>query len=209
MQLCKNCFSYFNSLTGQAIESSTQNTISNFLKNYYLLLTTRINFRFAYILFFYAVITILFSCKKEFKEQELGLKMVDPTELQYSAFGTASSAYCWEDTENGLSDDSILKPTLLGARLLGLPYSVAVMQQASQNLTGGTVGISENKWYVRFKPTNPDQLALLEDQDIDLFDYPLDYEIIQEGDYYDDGVTPVEEIPWLYAVVDVNYIPPA
>jgi hypothetical protein len=52
-------------------------------------------------------------------------------------------------------------------------------------------------------------LAILEDLDIDLFDYPLDYELVQEGDYYDDGVTPAEQIPWLYAVVPANFIPPA
>ncbi|MCG7860031.1 hypothetical protein MD537_23830, partial [Flavihumibacter sediminis] len=47
------------------------------------------------------------------------------------------------------------------------------------------------------------------DMDIDLFDYPLDYELIQEGDYYDDGVTPIEQIPWLYAVVDMNFVAPS
>lgn len=61
---------------------------------------------------------------------------------------------------------------------------------------------------MRFKPTSFDQLAKLEDQDIDLFDYPLDYEVVQEGDYYDDGVTGAESIPWLYAVVPVNFVTP-
>lgn len=105
------------------------------------------------------------------------------------------TGYCWEDSEDGFLLDSILKPTILGARLIGNPYSVANMQQASRNLTNGIAGITENAWYVRFKPSNYSQLATLEDLDIDLFDYPLDYELIQEGDYYNDGVTPVEEIP--------------
>ncbi|MHA4845772.1 hypothetical protein ACX0G7_16480 [Flavitalea antarctica] len=36
----------------------------------------------------------------------------------------------------------------------------------------------------------------------------MDYELIQEGDYFDDGSTSPEDIPWLYAVVDINFIPP-
>jgi hypothetical protein len=126
-----------------------------------------------------------------------------------SLAASASLPYCWDDAEDGLAYDSLLKPTVLGARLVGSPYSVATMQQASRNLTGSTTGITENKWYVRFKPSNPAQLVTLEDLDIDLSDYPLDYELVQEGDYYNDGVTPAEDIPWLYAVVDVNFVPPS
>jgi hypothetical protein len=128
--------------------------------------------------------------------------------MQTEGSGTGAG-YCWEDSEDGLTFDSILKPTILGARLIGNPYSVANMQQASRNLTNGIAGITENAWYVRFKPSNYSQLAALEDLDIDLFDYPLDYELIQEGDYYDDGATPAEEIPWLYAVVNPNFTAPA
>lgn len=84
------------------------------------------------------------------------------------------------------------------------------MQQAYKNLYGGSASsITENKWYMRFKPANPEQLSQLDSLDIDLFDYPLDYEVLQEGDYYNDGVTPAEEIPWLYTVVNPNFTVPA
>jgi hypothetical protein len=83
------------------------------------------------------------------------------------------------------------------------------MQQAAQQVLGSSAGVAVNGWYMRFKPNDADQLATLEDKDIDLFDYPLDYEITQEGDYYNDGVTPAETIPWLYAVVPVNFITPS
>ena len=102
-----------------------------------------------------------------------------------------------------------MKPTILGTRLIGLPYSVATMQQAYLSVYGSSTQAVENSWYMRFKPTSFDQLAKLEDQDIDLFDYPLDYEVVQEGDYYDDGVTGAESIPWLYAVVPVNFVTPS
>ncbi len=83
------------------------------------------------------------------------------------------------------------------------------MQQAYTNLYGSSMGINETNIYVRFKPASPQQLSILEDLDIDLYDYPLDYDVAQQGDYYDDGVTPAEEIPWLYAVVDINFTPPS
>lgn len=163
------------------------------------------------ICLFFTILLIANACKKEIKQQSDNFSAQKEIALQsgLAAVPTASSPYCREDAEDGLAYDSILKPTVLGARLIGLPYSVATMQQASRNLTGGSAGIAENKWYVRFKPANPDQLAVLEDLDIDLFDYPLDYELVQEGDYYDDGVTPAEQIPYLYAVVDANFTPPS
>lgn len=161
-----------------------------------------------YLLTIFIIISFVFACKKEIKQEPKD----EPVTLQsqsLSANSTVALDYCWDDAEDGSLADSFQKPTILGARLTGFPYSVANMQQASINLTGVSTSIIENKWYVRFKPSNTNQLAILEDLDIDLFDYPLDYELIQEGDYYDDGVTPAEEIPWLYAVVDANFTPPA
>jgi hypothetical protein len=158
-----------------------------------------------YLLAFFTIVIITYSCKKE-TEQPADPALQQPVA---SIAAAAPSAYCSEDVENGLAFDSILKPTVLGARLLGSPYSVTTMKQAALNLTGSNTSITENKWYVRFKPTTPDQLAALEDLDIDLFDYPLDYELVQEGDYYNDGVTPAETIPWLYAVVNSGFVQPA
>ncbi len=151
----------------------------------------------------------LAGCKKE-KSAALSASE-DKIEIMAGAPNAlgGSAAYCIEDEENVLAYDSILNQTILGSKLIGLPYSVAVMQQAAQQILGSSAGVGVNGWYMRFKPTDADQLAALEDNDIDLFDYPLDYEVTQEGDYYDDGVTPAETIPWLYAVVPVNFITPA
>jgi hypothetical protein len=162
-----------------------------------------------YVLVIFTLITVVFSCKKETEKQPADSSSQKPGTANVNAAIVIPSTYCREDAEDGLAYDSILKPTILGARLIGFPYSVATMTQASINLTRSSIGVAENAWYVRFKPTTPDQLAVLEDLDIDLFDYPLDYELVQEGDYYNDGVTPAETIPWLYAVVTNNFIPPA
>jgi hypothetical protein len=72
---------------------------------------------------------LLFSCSKDLKDHNLAL----PSEsIGAAANLTANAAgYCWDDEQNGLAFDSILKPTILGARLIGTPYSVANMQQAA------------------------------------------------------------------------------
>ncbi len=109
----------------------------------------------------------------------------------------------------GNQADDQLQPTILGYQLTNQPYSLQNMREAYINLYGSNNGISETNLYVRFKPASPQQLSVLEDLDIDLYDYPLNYDVVQEGDYYDDGVTPAEEISWLYAIVDINVTPPA
>jgi len=150
---------------------------------------------------------LLFSCKRDIEVLKTDTGIWATGSL--SAQSLATSSGCVEDQDNGAAYDSLPRPTILGARLVGTPYSVANMQQASQNLYGTTSGITENKWYVRFKPADARQLSILDSLNLDLFDYPLDYEVTQKGDYYNDGVTPAETIPWLYTVVSVNFAFPA
>ena len=154
----------------------------------------------------------IFSCKK----RDVGhLSNVDSKDSSTKFTGKSpsrvaiSGGSCVEDTSNPTAYDSVLVPTVLGYHLVNHPYSLAHMQQAYTNLYGSASGVNVTNKYVRFKPSSPDQLSVLEDLDIDLFDHPLDYDVVQEGDYYDDGITPAEEIPWLYAVVTSGFTPPA
>ena len=157
---------------------------------------------------------IIFSgCKKTTLEQTVDDPISNVLLLSERSIANSlpvtANGYCVTDQEAVSSPDSVLKPTILGAKLTGFPYSVATMQQAYLSVYGNSTQAVENALYMRFKPATFDQLATLEDQDIDLFDYPLDYEVVQEGDYYDDGVTNSESIPWLYAVVPVNFVTPS
>lgn len=153
-----------------------------------------------------------FSCKKRDSGH---LSNIDTRDSSLKFIGKSSSRVaisggsCVEDTGNPAAYDSVLVPTVLGYHLVNHPYSLTHMQQAYTNLYGSASGVSVTNKYVRFKPSSPDQLSVLEDLDIDLFDHPLDYDVVQEGDYYDDGVTPAEEIPWLYAVVTSGFTPPS
>jgi len=155
-------------------------------------------------IFIILILAVLFiSCKKSF-ERTANSGELNSTKSLSSA---SSDVTCYDTLEPDQGADSILTQTILGSRLSGNPYSVQVMQQASTNLYGNANGIVVNKKYVRFKPSLDDQLEQLDSLDLNLFDYPLDYEVIQEGDYYDQGL-PTEEFPWYYTVVDPSFVPP-
>lgn len=96
-------------------------------------------------------------------------------------------------------------PTILGNRLVN-PYSIQNMTTAFQ-LMGSSLTPNVTDLYVRFKPANFAELDALDDSlDLELQDYPMDYEVLQYGDYYiEPAQTDQEEIPWLYTVVPANY----
>ncbi|MEO8769419.1 MAG: hypothetical protein ABI402_05025 [Ferruginibacter sp.] len=100
-------------------------------------------------------------------------------------------------------------PVILGTQLRN-PYSIANMQQASMRLYGSDEIIYVTHLYVRYKPETIAQLSLLvEDNSLELQDYPMDYEVLQEGQYYQDPTLENEQIGWLYTVVPANYVPVA
>jgi hypothetical protein len=150
------------------------------------------------------VSTSIISCQKEAKEvsKEKSTETESPPAIEG---GTASTASCRDELEPDWYPDSVAVQTSLGYQLQGSPYSVAVMQQASVNLYGHNNGIIANKKYVRFHPANEDQVKTLFDADLELFDYPLDREVLEEGDYYIQPGLTANDIPWLYTVVDANY----
>jgi hypothetical protein len=108
--------------------------------------------------------------------------------------------------------DSTETPTILGNHRTN-PYTIANMQQAYANLglTGITVNVTN--LYVRFLPNTVDQLAILDStldvQGLEMFDTPVDYDVIQEGDYYQDPSIPDSSITWQYAVVPPSFQFPA
>lgn len=60
--------------------------------------------------------------------------------------------------------------------------------------------------YVRFQPqTIEEYYELAENDSLELYDYPFDYEIEQWGDYYHSPEIPQNEQTWLYTTVKVDY----
>jgi hypothetical protein len=104
-----------------------------------------------------------------------------------------------------LNEQDGLKKMILGKKLEN-PYSVENMKKALNNLkqsksyakrkgTTDNLEITTTHLYIRFKPVNEEELNLIErDTTLILFDHPMDYEISEEGDFYQDPEIP-EELP--------------
>ncbi len=69
----------------------------------------------------------------------------------------------------------------------------------------GTNDIPANFYYARFLPANDEELRELEGiSNLDLYEYPLDREIIVKGTYYQDPAIPEGQITWQYCVYPIG-----
>ncbi len=101
---------------------------------------------------------------------------------------------------------------VLGQKLEN-PYSLGNMQRALSELrtrgeTWGSIPTSlpVTDLYVRFLPADTTELnKLTQVYGLELFDYPLDYEIVQGGSYYHDPTLAPEKITWLYTTVKPDF----
>jgi hypothetical protein len=117
-----------------------------------------------------------------------------------------------QNTHSVQQDDSEGK-IILGKKLEN-PYSLENMKKAYESLQSNeqlkSISIDEQvieptHYYVRFLPEDSLQLHELVSDSLELFDYPLDYEIEQEGFYYHDSSIPEDKITWQYTAVPVHY----
>ena len=103
--------------------------------------------------------------------------------------------------------------TQLGEQLEN-PYTVENMQQAYFNLQGNSKmktsisasDITTTHLYVRFLPKTDEEYQLLtQDTTLELYEYPLDYELAEGGAHYHDPQLPTEGFTWKYAAVKHDY----
>ncbi len=117
--------------------------------------------------------------------------------------------------EGGAKTSTNGEMTQLG-RKLDNPYSVKNMQKALSNLQKSNDGVSTNSIevttthrYIKFKPKNSKELETLkDDRTLDLYSYPLDYEIT-EGSYYHDPTIPDSLPTFQYCAVPVGKVMPS
>ena len=105
-------------------------------------------------------------------------------------------------------DDGMM---VLGEKLNN-PYSLSNMQAAYDELCK-TKSLSSEKLeatdlYVRFLPKDSTDIAFLQNLDLEFFDFPLDYEIEEYGNYYHDPSVPEGEITWQYTKVKPDFLFP-
>ncbi len=86
------------------------------------------------------------------------------------------------------------------------PYSLGVMQYVYD--TYSTMNVKQlepTDIYLRIQPKDSSQLKyLLYESGLDIFEYPLDIELGDDEDYYDQSLS-TDEFPWLYVVVKPDY----
>lgn len=108
--------------------------------------------------------------------------------------------------------DSIARPAILGMQHVN-PYLIPNMQQAYANLSVTNVPVNVTNYYVRFLPNSVEQLAILDSTmdsyGLNLFDTPMDYDILQEGEFYQEPSIPDSMVTYQYAVVPTNFQSPA
>lgn len=95
---------------------------------------------------------------------------------------------------------------VLGDRLEN-PYRTETIRDAVVSLypTKSRNEIETSHLYVRFLPENQEEFDFLVSSGLDLLDYPVDYEILVDGDYYHDPSVAEDRITWQYAVVPADY----
>ena len=102
-----------------------------------------------------------------------------------------------------LSHDAIV----LGDRLEN-PYKTENITKALQALyptKAGRVDVKATDLYVRFLPADDKEYEILTELGLNLTDYPLDYEILVDGDWYHDPEIADGNVTWQYAVVPPDF----
>jgi hypothetical protein len=142
-----------------------------------------------YLIFSLVIIVSLLSCRKNYDSQPVPDKLTDETVLG-------------SEKANPFSFATIKK---------------ALTKLSAEKVEGGIKSMSTTKAlrrfddirpthnYVRFAPENLEQLNQLVTAGFELFDVPLTYEVVEEGDYYQDPTIPVTEITFQYTLVPYGY----
>ena len=102
--------------------------------------------------------------------------------------------------------------TIILGKKLNNPYSLKNMQAAYDSLcmasgvaTRSVDMLQPTHLYVRFLPKDSVDINRLDKENLDLFCYPLDYDVEQWGDYYHDPSIPEDQPTWQYTRVPVGY----
>jgi hypothetical protein len=126
-----------------------------------------------------------------------------------------SAFTCTEENDiKKYSTDSLPGRIVKLGKKLKNPYKVSVMKQALENIRKLESGRKEftldqhllseldirtTTLYIRFLPVDYDEYDILaSDTTIELFDHPLDYEMLEEGDFYHDPTIPPGQPTWQY-----------
>ena len=115
-----------------------------------------------------------------------------------------------DDLDYGYGRNLSHEKIVLGARLEN-PYKTENITKALEALyptKADRVDVKTTDLYVRFLPVTEEQMDILEGLELKLMDHPLDYEILEDGDWYHDPEVPDDRMTWQYAVVPRDFVFP-
>lgn len=161
-------------------------------------------------------ITGLVSCESEFMDEDTKSN----EEFQaYFDYDFSENQSCLVNEEEPISPIDYEGSITLG-RKMNIPQTIENMQKAWEKLQDRNLypevenPVKVNRLYIRFLPTNKNQISELAryDESLDLFGFPLHYEFeptTDENDSYRDTSLPLETPSPLYTVVDDDYAFPS
>nr|WKN34408.1 hypothetical protein K4G66_18695 [Tunicatimonas sp. TK19036] len=88
-----------------------------------------------------------------------------------------------------------------------IAFALENVEAAYQKLYPGTrkEKLKPTHLYIRFLPKTDEEATLIMKDDLELFGYPLDYDVEQWGEYYHDPSIPEGQPTWMYTVVEATY----
>ncbi len=142
-----------------------------------------------------SLLFLFYSCEKEdtFKRVEENEQIIG--ESRTVVFNV-------NDQEVQSRTGELVKTTLAERRRN--PFTVQKVTEAYQSLYPTAVSnIAATNLYVKFQPADLDELKQLFDSDEFFYDFPLEYEVVEMGDYFQELTG--EELPTLYAIVEPSF----
>lgn len=92
--------------------------------------------------------------------------------------------------------------------ILPNPYALQVMQEVYDIYSETDITLEATDLYVKFMPKDSLELQrLINDYDLELFDYPLDIELA-EGEVYANPDLPESDLMWVYTTVEPDFVFP-
>ncbi|MFT6815054.1 MAG: hypothetical protein ACJAZ3_000952 [Sphingobacteriales bacterium] len=127
--------------------------------------------------------------------------------------GIALAFFVLSSTQVTHAQNQQAEQIVLGQKLNN-PYTIPVMQQAYENLSplflalNNEFNITRSHYYIKLKPVSDIDIAAIDISNLETFDYPLDYEILNNGVYYQDPSIPKGQPTFQYTVVtNLNDVP--
>lgn len=114
--------------------------------------------------------------------------------------------------EDSLREKYLSTDTFRFGNLIEIPYSIDNLKRAYNTLDPQTKSeinidnLTPTHYYARFTPLDGEDLdVLLNDENLILYEFPMDVEILEFGSSYHDPSLPEDQPTYQYSVVDVDY----